>query len=133
MADEFAPAAAEHVIRRAIEIDEERSQRIPLAEIKATLATLGIAGETVETAAAEVRKELQEISGLRTPMEWLGELAAFALVTLPGVWLVASAGEAKNALGTALMLGAGGGWVLLMLGMIMDRIHGWLRARRNLA
>jgi thiosulfate reductase cytochrome b subunit len=128
---ELAPAAAREVLLRAVEIHDERAQRISLEEIQATLAALGIAPETVERAAQEVRTTVSGAAELRTPAQWLAQLATTVVLMVPGIWLV-SAGRDAHGLGAWLMVGGGVSWSLAILSSTLDTVHRWRRARRLL-
>lgn len=99
-----APALADELIRRAIAIDEARKETVTLAEIKETLAVLGVSARTVERAATEMHVETRESSGL-----------AVTVVGGAGVWLTFSV-PGLICIGLALVVGGFWAWVLLWFG-----------------
>jgi len=128
-APELASAAAEEVIRRAIAIDERRRGLIPLSEIKATLATLGIAGATVDRAASEVRKETPK-GAPRTLVEVLTHLFSFTLFSLPALYAV-DVGLREDGFRQFWMVGLGGIWLIFCLGGMVDAVYVWARWNRG--
>lgn len=128
-APELASVAAEEVIRRAIVIDERRRDLIPLAEIKSTLATLGIPGETVDRAAAEVRKETVK-GAPRTLTDVVTHLFSFALFSLPALYAV-DAGSRAEGFRQFWMVGLGVIWGIFCLGGMMDAVYVWARRNRG--
>jgi hypothetical protein len=86
--DGFTPTEAEAVIRRAVRIHERTADAVSIEELKQTLASLGVAPEAVERAAAELRAEMQEVSQLRKPSDVMGPLAAMVFFAAPAVTLL---------------------------------------------
>lgn len=128
-AGEFSPAAAEEVIRRAIEINERRAERVTLDELKATLAGLGVRSETVERAAAQVRDELALARPAdHTPPQALGNLIATVLFPAPGVGLLVWAYGSPGPDWLAVIFGAL--WTFIASLVLMDVAAEWWQKRR---
>lgn len=84
----FTPDEAERIIRRAVRIHERTADALPIDEIKQTLASLGVAPDAVERAAAELHGELRGVWRIRSPGDVLMHVALFLLVMAPGLALV---------------------------------------------
>ena len=133
--DGFDPDLAEELIRRAIALDDNdnRPEKVTLAEIKGTLAELGIPAKTVERAAAEVRQEITEAAeGVGLWLQWELATVFSAAFAAPGVYL-ASVGltDVTDPAGLAMFV-AGGLWVLVIFGAFMDQTYElWKEMRKR--
>jgi hypothetical protein len=125
---------AEELIRRAIAIDdnEKRLEKVTLAEIKGTLADLGIPAKTVERAAAEVRQEITKATeGVGLWMEWELTAVFSAAFASPGVVFVRLGLLDVTDPLAWLMIAMGGLWVLLVFGVFMDLTYELWKERRK--
>jgi hypothetical protein len=84
----FTPQVAERIIRRAVCPPERTADARSLEDVKQTLSALGVAPETAERAAAEVRGELKGVWRIRSPGEVFLHIALFLLSVWPGLALV---------------------------------------------
>jgi len=125
---------AEELIRRAIAIDdsEKRLEKVTLAEIKETLADLGIPPETVARAAAEVRQEITKAAeGVGLWMEWELTAVFSAAFAAPGVVFVRLGLLDVTDPLAWVMIAMGGLWVLLVFGVFMDVTYELWKERRK--
>lgn len=123
-------AAAEELIRRAVAIDAERSRLVTLAQLKATLAPLGIPDKTVERAAAEVKHESRRNVSRKGIVDWIMALLGYAILALPGVFLI-WLGLGSGLLGTLILGWMGATWLLFVLGAFLDVAHEDRQIRRS--
>jgi hypothetical protein len=122
---------AEELIRRAIAIEDGRSEKVTLAEIKGTLAELGIPKETVERAAAEVRQEITKAAeGGSLRLQWVMLVVFAAGFSLPGLLFINWGLMGQWDAASWLMLTLGGLWVLLIFGVLMDETYTLWKRRR---
>lgn len=129
-APELGSVAGEEVIRRAVAIDARRRELIPLSELKSTLATLGIAGETVDRAVAEVRQE--DAKGVpRTLPNLVTHLFSFTLFGLPALYAVRAGLASDDGFSRFWMVGLGMIWLIFCLGGAVDAVYVWARRDRG--
>jgi hypothetical protein len=118
------PDLAEELIRRAIAIDDSRPETVTLAEIKGTLAELGIPDKTVERAAAEVRQEITKAAeGVSLRLQWVMTVVFAAGFSIPGLLFINWGLMGQWDAASWLMLTMGGLWVLLIFGVLMDETY----------
>lgn len=128
-APELGSIAGAEVIRRAIAIDARRRELIPLSELKSTLATLGIAGETVDRAVAEVRQE--DVKGApKTLADLVTHLFSFTLFSLPALYAVRT-GLPMDGFPQFWRVGLGLIWLIFCLGGVVDAVYVWARRDRG--
>jgi hypothetical protein len=125
-------AAAEELIRRAVEIDSKRAEVVTLAQIKATLAPLGVADRTVERAAAEVEYASRRQISRNGIMAWIWAVIGYSIVCVPGILLLVRGVEQGG--GSLLIQGwMGLVWILFVVGVFLDVAHEDREIRRSRA
>jgi hypothetical protein len=126
---EFEWSMGERLIRRAMGIGAPRRDLVRLSELKSTLATLGVPGETVDRAAAEVREE--DAKGVPyTFGKLLHHLVIFPLFALPAVYGL-RVGLQEDGFRQFAYVGLSAIWLFFCLGGMVDAVYLWARRKRG--
>jgi hypothetical protein len=124
---EFTSAQAEELMRRAIQLHDQRTEAVSLDVVNQTLQSMDVAPDALKRAARELNAELAGPPMPTTPGEAIGQLVLWLVCAWPGITLLAY--RDRMAMDSWMPTAAGVFLLALVARSAMREIRRWRRIR----